>query len=342
MTIAPDIAPLKLSLLARAVAIADAARHGRHLSASRGSSTEFFDYRPYAPGDPARLIDARLQARSDRLFVRRFRHEGPLSILLIVDASASMNFASIDDDAPAARRAARATKLRLACDVAAAIAVSVAREGDRVGLLVAREEGAAAGPSRSAPDDARAAQPLEVPASGWPAAGRVIEALSALESALPAPRGTPSPGPGATSPLAAALARASVLLRRGGVAMVLSDWLDEPAPVLAAASSFRWRGASGGGMGQVSARRLVVGVEVLARDELRAEHLPAARLLDPEHPGLALDHEPNAGAEAAVKAIDDHRRSLRSGLAALGIPLVSALADEPAAWVLRRVASASI
>jgi uncharacterized protein (DUF58 family) len=63
-------------------------RQGSHLSARRGHGLEFADYRPYAPGDDFRHIDWNVLSRTDRLYVRQFREEQDLPIL--IDASASV------------------------------------------------------------------------------------------------------------------------------------------------------------------------------------------------------------------------------------------------------------
>lgn len=65
-------------------------RQGGHLSIKRGHGIEFSDYRQYELGDNPRHIDWGLYARSERLYVKRYQEEQNLTVLLIVDASASM------------------------------------------------------------------------------------------------------------------------------------------------------------------------------------------------------------------------------------------------------------
>ena len=66
-------------------------RQGGHLSLKRGHGLEFSDYRKYELGDHPRYIDWGLYARSQRLYVKRFQEEQDISVLIILDASASMN-----------------------------------------------------------------------------------------------------------------------------------------------------------------------------------------------------------------------------------------------------------
>ena len=63
---------------------------GEHRSPLRGSSLEFSDFRPYAPGDDVRRIDPHVYARLDQLLVKLFEAEDDLTVRLLVDTSASM------------------------------------------------------------------------------------------------------------------------------------------------------------------------------------------------------------------------------------------------------------
>jgi uncharacterized protein (DUF58 family) len=65
-------------------------RQGGHISIRKGHGIEFSDFRKYELGDNPRHIDWGVYARSDRLFVKRFQEEEDLSVLIIVDGSASM------------------------------------------------------------------------------------------------------------------------------------------------------------------------------------------------------------------------------------------------------------
>ncbi len=65
---------------------------GRYSVNRRGSSIEFADYSPYAPGDDIRSIDWSLYARLDRLFVKTYKEEIALSVEVLVDATPSMGF----------------------------------------------------------------------------------------------------------------------------------------------------------------------------------------------------------------------------------------------------------
>jgi uncharacterized protein (DUF58 family) len=102
---------------------------GPHVSTSRGSTTEFVEYRPYRQGDDPRKLDWKLIARTDRAFIRLSQERAILPTMLVIDASASMAF-------PTASRAKWATARQVVLGLAA-----VGRAGgDPVGLAVAGAE----------------------------------------------------------------------------------------------------------------------------------------------------------------------------------------------------------
>lgn len=103
---------------------------GRHRARGRGSSSDFLEYRAYAPGDDPRLIDWRAFARTDRLQLRTFEHETHLECHLFVDCSASMDF----------RDRGPVSKLAYACHFAACVAWLVVRGKDRVSLQLFDEQ----------------------------------------------------------------------------------------------------------------------------------------------------------------------------------------------------------
>ena len=104
---------------------------GAHAARSRGTSVELSEYRAYRQGDDPRRLDWKLLARSDRAFVRLSPDHAVLPTMVVVDASASMDY-----PAGGAGKWAQARRLALGL---AAIAHG---QGDPVGLAVA----AAAGP----------------------------------------------------------------------------------------------------------------------------------------------------------------------------------------------------
>ncbi len=111
-------------LRARARREASADFAGAWASAFRGSGMEFEETRPYHPGDDVRHMDWNATARLREPFVKRFREERGLLLLLLLDVSASMALGT-----------AGPTKALAAARVAALLAAAAARTRDRVGLV---------------------------------------------------------------------------------------------------------------------------------------------------------------------------------------------------------------
>lgn len=80
----------RLTLLTRHAMVGDI--QGERRSPRRGASVEFADFRPYTPGDDIRQIDWNLYARMERFFLKLFVAEEELTIHLLLDNSASMDW----------------------------------------------------------------------------------------------------------------------------------------------------------------------------------------------------------------------------------------------------------
>lgn len=102
---------------------------GRYQSVFKGRGMAFSEVRPYLPGDDVRLIDWNVSARTHEPHVKLFVEERELTVVLVVDMSASGDFGSV----------AR-TKREVAAEIAALVAFSAIKNGDRVGLLVVTDE----------------------------------------------------------------------------------------------------------------------------------------------------------------------------------------------------------
>jgi uncharacterized protein (DUF58 family) len=98
---------------------------GEYSSVFKGRGVEFADVREYQPGDDVRTIDWKVTARTGSAYVRRYVEERELTILFLIDHSASGIFGS----------RAR-TKAELATEVCAVLALTAARNNDRVGAVL--------------------------------------------------------------------------------------------------------------------------------------------------------------------------------------------------------------
>ncbi|HWU90144.1 MAG TPA: DUF58 domain-containing protein [Kofleriaceae bacterium] len=98
---------------------------GAYLSVFKGRGMEFEEVRPYVPGDDVRAIDWNVTARTGEPHVKRFVEERELTVMLLVDVSASQDFGS-----------GRRSKLEAAVELSALLAMSAVENGDKVGLLL--------------------------------------------------------------------------------------------------------------------------------------------------------------------------------------------------------------
>jgi uncharacterized protein (DUF58 family) len=98
---------------------------GDYHSVFKGRGMNFEDVRQYQPGDEIRAIDWNVTARMGDAFVKKFTEERELTVMLIVDVSASGNFGSTTQ-----------SKRELAAEVACLLAFSAIRNNDKVGLLL--------------------------------------------------------------------------------------------------------------------------------------------------------------------------------------------------------------
>src|SRR3989441_11770635 len=98
---------------------------GAYLSHFKGRGMDFEELREYIPGDEVRDIDWNVTFRMGRPFVKRYREERELAMVLAVDVSASAAFGSL-----------RRTKREFATEIASTLAISAARSSDKVALLL--------------------------------------------------------------------------------------------------------------------------------------------------------------------------------------------------------------
>ena len=73
-------------------------RRGEQRSPNVGEGLTFSDYRRYTPGDDVRLIDWRVHARTDEYFIKQYEAERDLTVHVLVDTSASMDYGDGDEN----------------------------------------------------------------------------------------------------------------------------------------------------------------------------------------------------------------------------------------------------
>jgi uncharacterized protein (DUF58 family) len=102
---------------------------GSYHSAFKGQGIDFEEVREYQPGDEVRTIDWNVTAKEGTPFVKQYKEERELTILLAVDISKSTRYGSDTQ-----------SKREKLAELAALIAFSACRNGDKVGLLLFTDE----------------------------------------------------------------------------------------------------------------------------------------------------------------------------------------------------------
>lgn len=98
---------------------------GQYHSAFKGRGMEFEEVREYQPGDDVRTIDWNVTARAGRPFIKSYREERELTVMLVVDVSASQDFGTHDQ-----------LKSELVAEIGATLALSAIQNNDKVGLML--------------------------------------------------------------------------------------------------------------------------------------------------------------------------------------------------------------
>jgi len=176
---------------------------GLHRSPYKGFSVEFAEYRQYLPGDDLASLDWKVYARTDRHYVKKFEEETNLECHLLLDVSASMAY----------RGTAPMSKLEYGSVLAASLAFLMNRQRDATGLM--------------AFDDHIV---VRTPASARP--GHLHALLLALDRLQP----------GKQSNVGRPLHQLAEALAKRSMVVLISDLLDDPAPIIKGLRHLRFRG----------------------------------------------------------------------------------------------------
>src|SRR5262245_9339935 len=181
---------------------------GRHDSRQRGHSIEFNDYRQYMPGDEIGDVDWKVYGRSDKLFIKIYEHETDMTVNLLVDSSASMNYGGWD-----AKKGAL-SKYDQACFMAAAIAFLTLKQRDRVSFGLA----------------SKGLNEVQRPHSSLKRLRGILEAME---------RGKPR----GHADLASAIRTVTRVIGRRGLLVIFSDLLDDREEIMKALAQYMSRGS---------------------------------------------------------------------------------------------------
>jgi uncharacterized protein (DUF58 family) len=162
---------------------------GEYHSVFKGRGIEFDEVRPYQPGDEVRTIDWNVTARMNQPYVKRYVEARELTVMLVVDASASGNFGSADR-----------FKRELAAEIAAVLAIAATNNNDKVGLAMFTDS----------------VELFIPPRKGRSHVLRIVREVLAFQ-----PRGK-------RTDIGHALDTVNRLVKRRGIVFLISDFLAEP------------------------------------------------------------------------------------------------------------------
>lgn len=277
---------------------------GAYLSHFKGRGMDFEELREYIPGDDVRDIDWNVTNRMGKPFVKRFREERELGMVLAVDVSGSSTFGSV-----------RKSKRQFAAEIGGTLAVSAARSSDKVGLLLFTDE-------------------LELflpPGKGRRHILRLIREMLSFE---PKSRGTN---------IAAALAFLNHVLHRRTIIFLLTDFLsNRPGDAAANGNGFLGPAQAGGRdilqeIGLTNARHDLVCVHL---HDPRESQLPSAGLvtLEDAESGelIEVDSNRTAAREKFAQINAARLAELDRGFRRAGVDTLRFSTDEPFQWTLQR------
>ena len=182
--------------------IVDGFVSGLHRSPDFGFSQEFAEYRAYTQGDDLRHVDWNVFARTDRCYLKRYRGETNTQLLILMDTSASMAYASHS-----------VSKLDYARFVAASLCYMANLQRDAAGLIIFDE------------DVVNYVQPST-------RQGQLFRLLHAIENAVP----------GTHTDFTKPFVHFQNFLHRRGIVVVLSDFYEDPERIIKTVEPLRYKG----------------------------------------------------------------------------------------------------
>jgi uncharacterized protein (DUF58 family) len=260
---------------------------GLHRSPDFGFSQEFAEYRAYVPGDDLRHVDWNLFARTERCYLKRYRGETNSQLVVLLDASNSMKYTS-----------GPPKKMDYARFIAASLFyLAIHNQRDAAGLIVFDDE----------------VRDYVRPSTRQ---GQLARLFAGLEGAEPRAR----------TDFGKPLQHFQELLHRRGIAIVISDFYEEPETIVRAVEPLRFHGND------------VVLFHILDPQEIRPVMKGPALLVD-----LETDREieviPEYTKTAYRTKIDAHIEQLRSRTRGAGMDYQLLVTDQPLDGALREYLS---
>ena len=260
---------------------------GLHRSPDFGFSLEFAEYRAYAPGDDLRHVDWNLYARTERCYLKRYRGDTNSQLTVLLDASNSMQYSS-----------GPTKKMDYARFVAASLFyLAIRNQRDAAGLIVFDDE----------------VREYVNPSTRQ---GQLPRLFAALERAEPHAR----------TDFAKPLRHFQEFLHRRGIAIVISDFYEDPETIVQAIAPLRYHGNE------------VVLFHILDPQEIRPVMKGSAILVDLET-DRKIEVIPDYAKTTYRTKVDAHIEQLRSRTRAAGMDYQLLVTNQPLDTALREYLS---
>jgi uncharacterized protein (DUF58 family) len=274
-----------LDLLAKTVV--DGFVAGLHRSPDFGFSQEFAEYRAYVPGDDLRHVDWNLFARTERCYLKRYRGETNSQLVILLDASNSMQYTS-----------GPPKKMDYARFIAASLFyLAIRNQRDAAGLIVFDDE----------------VREYVRPSTRVGQLGRLFAGLEQAE-------------PRARTDFGKPLQHFQDLLHRRGIAIVISDFYEEPEKIVRAIEPLRFHGND------------VVLFHILDPEEIRPVLKGPALLVDLET-DQQIEVIPEYTKTTYRAKMEAHIEQLRSRTRGAGMDYRLLMTDQPLDEALREYLS---
>jgi uncharacterized protein (DUF58 family) len=274
-----------LDLLAKTVV--DGFVAGLHRSPDFGFSQEFAEYRAYVPGDDLRHVDWNLFARTERCYLKRYRGETNSQLVILLDASNSMQYTS-----------GPPKKMDYARFIAASLFyLAIRNQRDAAGLIVFDDE----------------VREYVRPSTR---VGQLARLFAGLEQAEPRAR----------TDFGKPLQHFQQLLHRRGIAIVISDFYEEPEKIVRAIEPLRFHGND------------VVLFHILDPEEIRPVLKGPALLVDLET-DQQIEVIPEYTKTTYRAKMEAHIEQLRSRTRGAGMDYRLLVTDQPLDEALREYLS---
>jgi uncharacterized protein (DUF58 family) len=260
---------------------------GLHRSPDFGFSQEFAEYRAYTPGDDLRHVDWNLFARTERCYLKRYRGETNSQLTVLLDASNSMQYTS-----------GPPSKMDYARYIAAALFyLAIHNQRDAAGLIVFDDE------------VREYIRPSTRP-------GQLARLFAGIEHAAPRAR----------TNFAKPLQHFRNSLHRRGIAILISDFYEDPETIVQEIAPMRFRGNE------------VILFHVLDPEEIRPVLRGSAVLVDLET-DQRIEVVPEYVKTTYRAKIDTHIEQLRTRARAAGMDYQLLLTNRPLDFALREYLS---